>query len=58
MAKILVCVLATECCVTNKPKLSGVKQQSFIMFTNPMGQEIVQSTEGQGSHLERLEWLG
>lgn len=58
MAKIMVGVLAAECCITNEPKLSGIKQPPFVMFPDSMGLEVVQSTEGLGSHLERLQWLG
>ena len=32
-------VVVIERCVTDKPKLRGVEQQSFIMLTNPMGPE-------------------
>lgn len=28
----MVGVLAAECCITNEPKLSGVKQPPFVMF--------------------------
>lgn len=44
-------------CVTKNPELSGLKQQSLIMFTDPAGLESA-GVEGLGSHLERLEWLG
>lgn len=37
MAKLTVDVVATEHGEMGKPKLRGVKQQSFTMLTNPTG---------------------